>query len=362
MNKLLFITNGHGEDLVAAEIIKRLPATIHVGIFPLVGEGSAFENLHRVEILGGRKSLPGGGFSLRNLWYLIKDLSAGLIFNVINNMSDLKKLRGMIDLTVAVGDVVPVIGALTVKAPFIFVGVNKSDYYKWFGFRYTPWEKWLLKRYAKKIYVRDQITMENLNKGGIPADYVGNPLMDCIGVASRPLPTVSQEASRTITIGFLPGTREDAKLNVDDFEKVVEELTTLKDPDTNFNFLIATVLRDIPEYFERKVFADVLKESDLIIGLSGTGNEQAAGSGKPVVSFYGRGSQYNKKFAEAQKQLLGNSLALVRKADPLYVAVEAWCLLHNPQVLKQMGETGKQRMGSGGAADRITAFILHQAL
>jgi len=360
MDRILFITNGHGEDLVAAEIIKRLPATIHASVFPLVGEGKAFEDLHRVEILGLRKSLPSGGFSLRNLWYLIKDLSAGLIFNTINNLSDLKKLRGKIDLTVAVGDIVPIIGALTVKAPFIFVGVNKSDYYKWFGSRYTPWEKWLLKEYAKKIYVRDQVTAEHLNRESVPAEYAGNPIMDCIGVASRPSPVASQEASRTITIGFLPGTRKDAKLNVEDFEKVVEELTTLKDPDTKFNLLIATTLPDIPEYMERKAFADVLKESDLIIGLSGTGNEQAAGSGKPVVSFYGRGSQYNKKFAEAQKQLLGDSLALVIKPDPLYVAAEAWCLLHNPQVLKHMGEIGRERMGKSGAAVKIAKFITDQ--
>jgi ADP-heptose:LPS heptosyltransferase len=160
------------------------------------------------------------------------------------------------------------------------------------------------------------------------------------------------------TIGFLPGTRSDAKLNLDDFEKVAEELINLKDPDTEFGFLVATALPNVPEFMKRKSFSEVLAEADLIVGLSGTGNEQAAGSGIPIVSFYGRGSQYNKKFALAQKQLLGESLGLVKKNDPRTVAAAVWQLLKNPDKMKEMGKAGKERMGQPGAADKIAGFIL----
>jgi uncharacterized protein (TIGR03492 family) len=108
---------------------------------------------------------------------------------------------------------------------------------------------------------------------------------------------------------------------------------------------------------ENKPFSEVLAQSDLIIGLSGTGNEQAAGSGIPVVSFYGRGSQYNQRFADAQKQLLGDALSLVRDPDPLSVAAEVWNLLRHPDRMAYMGKTGKERMGEPGAVEKIAGYI-----
>ncbi len=105
-------------------------------------------------------------------------------------------------------------------------------------------------------------------------------------------------------------------------------------------------------------FANVLHLSDVIIGKSGTGNEQAAGSGIPVVSFYGRGSQYNKRFAKAQKQLLGKALSLVQHNDPICVAAEVWQLFRNPDRIKYMGEVGQERMGDAGAVDKIAKHIL----
>ncbi|MGB9613154.1 MAG: hypothetical protein ACPL4K_03140, partial [Candidatus Margulisiibacteriota bacterium] len=198
MKKILFLSNGRGEDLVADQIIKHLPKN--------------FEAL-KISLVDDR--LPSGGFAFRNFKFLLKDIQAGLMVKIIENIVQILKLRGKVNLTVAIGDLVPIIGALMVKVPFIFVGVNKSDYYRWFGFRYTPWEKWLLKNFAKKIFVRDQFTADNLNRSGIPAEYVGNPLMDCF----EKIPISKPQTPNLITFGFLPGTREDAKLNLKAFEK-----------------------------------------------------------------------------------------------------------------------------------------------
>ena len=60
MKKLLFITNGHGEALVADRLTEHLPADFNITRLSLANE-----------------SLPSGGFSLRNLRYLAKDISAG---------------------------------------------------------------------------------------------------------------------------------------------------------------------------------------------------------------------------------------------------------------------------------------------
>lgn len=367
MKKILFITNGYGEDLVAAEIIKKLSGKADISVLPVVGEGKIFEPL-KVKILGPRKKLPSGGFSLRNPLFLAQDIYAGLIGNTLEQIRILRELQENFELAVVIGDIVPILGALMVKAPFIFVGVNKSSYYQRFGYNYTPWEKLLLQRYALKVFVRDEITERELKSHGIKvlsAEYIGNPLMDCISENIR-IPDYQREKIRRsedqknrnlIVIGFLPGTREDAKLNLEDFEKVTEEIIKMKDLDAELKFVTATNLKDIPEYMENKPFAEVLAESDLIIGLSGTGNEQAAGFGVPVISFYGRGAQYNERFAEAQKQLLGDALSLVRDRDPISVAAEVWYLLRNRTKMKQMSKIGKERMGSPGAIGKIVEYI-----
>ena len=129
MKKLLFITNGHGEALVADRLTEHLPADFNITRLSLANE-----------------SLPSGGFSLRNLRYLAKDISAGLVGNTLKHYKILKELSGKIDLTIAIGDIIPVIGALVVKSPFVFVGVNKSSYYKSFGSSYLFWEKILLQK------------------------------------------------------------------------------------------------------------------------------------------------------------------------------------------------------------------------
>src|SRR3989339_1968001 len=359
MKKILFITNGHGEDQTAAKIIEKLPTDIDVSVMPMVGDGAvvgAFrEPSQPINLLGPRKSLPSGGFSARNLLALPKDIISGLLGLLYLQIKTLKKLRGQFDLVVAIGDIVPIFAALITKIPFIFVGVNKSDYYKTFGYNYTPWEKWLLKKYAKIVFARDAHTSNSLKKDGINAVYKGNPLMDGIGSYE-----IIEKKDGEKIIGFLPGTRkEDIPKNIEDFGKIAEELLKI---DKNFRFLIAdncegtrliASLRGAP-------FETVIYNSDIIIGLSGTGNEQAAGIGKPVVSFVGRGAQYNKKFANAQKELLGDALSLIVGTNcntPLQIANEIITILHDPARYNYMSETGKNRMGKSGATKKIAEDI-----
>jgi hypothetical protein len=364
MKNILFITNGHGEDLAAAEIIKRLDGKAEMTVLPLVGEGRSFDNLP-VKTLGPRKKLPSGGFSLRNPLYLARDIYAGLIGSTMKELSLLKNLQDKFDLAVAIGDIVPIIAAMKAKLPFVFVGVNKSDHYKWFGYHYTPWEKSLLRGKALKVFVRDRITEHNLKNRGIKvrnAEYAGNLLMDPIA----PLPA-HKDTGKGFTIGLLPGTREDAHLNLEDLARVAAELKKTANHHDGIRFITATALAlnhfgsgldNLPPLLQKKSFMELLAEADLVIGLSGTGNEQAAGCGIPLVSFYGRGSQYNKKFAQAQKQLLGGALSLVRDNDPICVAAEVWELLRRSDKMKEMARAGKERRGEPGAADRIAAFIL----
>jgi hypothetical protein len=347
MKKLLILSNGHGEDLVAAEIAKKLPKEIEIEIFPLVGDGKAFKNLP-IKLIGPLKSFPSGGFSARNIFALPKDLFSGYFQNLNEQYSILKKIKGNYDLSIGIGDLIPLLSAIIVGCPFIFIGVNKTDYYHSFGYSYTPWEKWLLKK-SKLTFTRDKLTASNLESAGIKALYAGNPLMDCIG--KIPQPPVETDK---LVIGFLPGSREmDIPLNIQDFSLIAQELMKF---DKHFEFLIATDV-EVPSGFIKTPFAEVLARSDVMVGLSGTGNEQAAGIGKPVVAFPGRGSQYTSRFAKAQKQLLSEALCLTKR-NPVKVAEEVWSILNDHGRYEYMSHVGQERMGKPGAIDKIVQYVL----
>ncbi len=350
MKRILIISNGHGEDLVGAQLIRKLPEGLTIDVFPLVGTGKYYDGLP-VGTIGPSKNFPSGGFSARNLFTLPSDIKAGYINHLNEQWHVLKDARGKYDLVIAIGDLIPLAATATIKTPFIFIGVNKSKYYHSFGYYYTAWEKWMLKK-AEAVFTRDPLTAQDLQNSKIKALYFGNPLMDCIGYAAEPAPVKEDK----LVIGFLPGTREeDIFYNIQDFYLVSRELKKL---DRHFEFLIATGAGTLDD-FTKTGFADVLEQADVIVGLSGTGNEQAAGRGKPVVAFPGRGSQYTRRFALAQKQLLGEALCLTER-KPEKVAEAVWSILNDHIRYEYMSHTGKERMGEPGAIEKIAKYIMEK--
>jgi uncharacterized protein (TIGR03492 family) len=57
--------------------------------------------------------------------------------------------------------------------------------------------------------------------------------------------------------------------------------------------------------------ADILQQSSLVIGMTGTAVEQAVGLGKPVNAVPGNGPAFTYRFAEAQNRLLGDSVQAI---------------------------------------------------
>lgn len=370
MKKILFITNGHGEDLVAARIIKELPKNmIAIDVMPVVGRGEVFKGLD-VKVIGPKNLLPGGGFGLRNYGYLLKDIFAGLIKNTYSQIKTLMNNKFEYSLVVGVGDAVPIVYSILTGCKFIIIGVNKSEYYRKLAFNYIWAEKAILKKHCLLLLSRDEHTASSLRSFGINAEYVGNPMMDLVkkGTGDKPcLPAGRGKGIRKDkTIGFLPGTREDAYKNIEDFFKVAWQIRRL---DKNIKFILS-----LPPTLDKKRydlinkpfdipisrdFYSVLNRSNIIIGLSGTGNEQAAGLGLPVIAFPGRGAQFNSRFAHGQKELLGNSLLLLPRRSEL-IAKEALALMHNKKRVATMGKAGKKRMGKPGASRAIAKIIIKE--
>lgn len=360
MKKILFITNGHGEDIVAAQIIKKL-INNHIGIqvLPVVGNGSIYKNLP-ARVIGPTKVLPSGGFGLRNYSYLIRDIFSGLIGRTIDQAGTLRDNRYDYALVIGIGDIVPIIYSMVTKCPFIFIGVNKSAYYRKLAFNYTKLEKFLLRKYCRLTLARDMRTAKALKYAGINAKYVGNPMMDAVSAIRR---SGDRGIGKSKTIGFLPGTREDAYKNIEDFSNIA---AIIKQIDKKIRFVLSfpdnldkKKLLKIKSQVKMKISADfnkVLKTSRIIIGSSGTGNEQAAGLGIPVIAFPGRGAQFNSRFAAGQKELLGNALMLL-PGDPEAIARQAVSLMKNKKRISAMAKAGKIRMGRPGASKRIAQII-----
>jgi uncharacterized protein (TIGR03492 family) len=110
-------------------------------------------------------------------------------------------------------------------------------------------------------------------------------------------------------------------------------------------------------FVSQSLFGDIINESVALIGTSGTGNEQAAGLGKPVFGYWGRGPQITKKFMKAQKKLLGPSLIL-SPPEPELIARRIMNLLEDGARLAALAKNGKERMEGRGSIDCIVKEIL----
>jgi uncharacterized protein (TIGR03492 family) len=390
---ILFTSNGHGEDAIAAAILDNLMslnafqnAGFDVMAMPLVGHGKAYEKLG-VDMVGPLQLLPTDGFARQSFNNLNRDIKAGMMNLIYRQASTLKSLRGQVSLPICVGDIMPLtMVGWFLKMPSILVATAKSDYYVDGKRHHYGIEVLLMKRYAKIVYARDKLTADSLLASGVNAKYVGNVMMDCLDVSDNPIPI---DSGKTV-IGILPGSRDDAYDNFERIVKVLYCLTKQSGNQTKFVILVAVagnldvskleqcvvnqglmnrhldyqecgceliMVSDLGDLrFYKGRFGDIISASDIVIGLSGTGNEQAVGMGKPVVTFPGGGTQFTKKFAQDQVKLLGQSVSLV-DYDPDNVAKEVLSILNDPRKRAVMAHIGRERMGVSGAARKIAEDI-----
>ncbi len=233
--RLLCISNGHGEDVIALRILvplRQINPNLEIAALPISGDGSAYRSAN-LPIIGPTQTLPSGGFLNRDPKQLARDLQKGLVSLTRSQLSALKAWAaastGDRDTVLAVGDIVPLLFAYLSGLPYSFVGTAKSEYWLrdergklpaktllqrlegWSGSVYLPWERWLMSRdRAQTIFVRDALTAQHLQKLGISAQYAGNPMMDSLAPTGQLSGLLKALHRRLLAPNYTPSSQEDS--------------------------------------------------------------------------------------------------------------------------------------------------------
>ncbi|WP_013323711.1 lipid-A-disaccharide synthase-related protein [Gloeothece verrucosa] len=406
--KLLILSNGHGEDVIAVRIIEQLqhyPKISQIAALPLVGEGHAYQN-RKVSLIGPVQQMPSGGFIYMDRRQLWGDLKEGLLKLTQQQYQLVRQWAAQGGKILAVGDILPLLLAWISGADYAFVGTAKSEYYwqdeygwlpqtpwiyRWSGSYYFPWERFLMSRpRCKAVFPRDSLTAKILQQWSIPAFDFGNPMMDDLEVE---IDTVSKvkPLSNQLTILLLPGSRNpEAQRNWQTIiAAVAEVIKTFRNRELIFLAALAPALpfepfQDYlikegwqiqpPDIFKldpqgltftygsarlrlcQNAYKQYLNQAQIAIAMAGTATEQFIGLGKPAITISGQGPQFTSTFAEAQTRLLGISVTLVQQ--PAQVACAIQSLLQDPDRWQAMIENGRRRMGLPGAAKRIAQCLM----
>jgi uncharacterized protein (TIGR03492 family) len=383
VQRVLFVSNGHGEAAVAQRLALdvRALATGNVALdhLPLVGAGADSEAL---ALVGPRRAMPSGGLvAMGNVRALARDFRAGLAGLVAAQAGFLRREGRRYQTVVAVGDVYALVLALFTGLPAIYVGTAKSVYVAPYG----PGERVVLRR-ATRIFVRDVPTAAELLRRGVPAEAPGNTIVDLLdGERGPDAPSAGSAVPAGNWLALLPGSREPAYTDGVRLARLVNALGERRPADANALFSIASTLD--PARFAGALAADgwqvepqadafearrgaarlvgwrgplgpLLRASRLAIGQAGTANEQAAAYGLPVVALAAEdAARADGWYRMRQRRLLGDALMLA-PADPAAAAGEVAALLGDPARQAVMAAAGRQRMGPPGGSRAIAGAIL----
>jgi uncharacterized protein (TIGR03492 family) len=407
--KLLFISNGHGEDAIGgrlAQEFRRLAPNLELAAVPIVGRGMPYERAG-IPVLGPRWELPSGGFTFTSLDLLLGDWRDGMYQKTHEQHWAVRNANA--DAVLVVGDVY----ALWVTFSFAFKNRSANNGQKPRVFQVQPLvsrsyqdnmtaqdrleranrvtvdsftapDRWYMKR-VEKIWARDTRTSEWLHELGLPqADFAGNVMMDLLEPECDLQAVLDANGSDRPVLALLPGTRDDYReslprmlevvaqlpkhqLEVQAFAAFPGDLNRLELPhgwtwtepsplERQVSAERTAVHGQIRVPILRNAFAALLHASGVAVGTAGTANEQAVGLGKPTVAFPTNGPQFTGSFARAQKRLLGDGLILVaNEVDQIMNGVRQALTPEAREVAKQ---AGLERMGTPGGANKIVLEIL----
>ena len=398
---LLIISNGHGEDIIALEIIKKLlkkKEFMNIEVMPLVGDGYVFDTLKvkNFKKIGFLKVLPSGGFSNQSLKAFFQDFLAGMLVNVIKNFLVLRGKSKNYCKILAIGDLLPLFFAWSSQSEFIFIGTPKSDYtwnsgpgwsfsdfyHKLKGSEWDPWEIYIMRSSkCKAVIMRDDLTAQNLIKKKIDAIYLGNPMMDFVEEKNKYISNIIIFHRIILLIG---SRFPEAFNNLDAFLSCINKIDISQELCILLPLSLNAKISEIENFLKSHSFLRNKKQfligensvwkknnkyillgkgtfnswacmADLGLSNAGTATEQIAGLGIPSLSFPGKGPQFNRSFAIRQSRMLGGSVLICKNQEILIKNLNH--LLESKKTRMVQSKQGIERMGKKGASERIVNFI-----
>jgi len=375
----------------------------NIEVMPLVGDGKIFDNFlsQKVTKIGFQKILPSGGFSNQSFIGLLNDLKEGMLIYLFKNWIEIiKKTKDY--KVLAIGDLLPLFYAWSTKCDFGFIGTPKSDYtwtsgpgksfsdyyHKLKGSEWDPWEMHLMQSdLCKFVIVRDEITSKNLNIKKIDAQFLGNPMMDCLKDKSIENTFIdnnnySNYSKVILLIGsrfpeaysnlnvFLSYLKDfffskrflifiplSSNSNIVEIEKQIINNQFVRDYTSSFLFGQQAVWskNNMTLLLGKNKFNSWAHIAEVGLANAGTATEQICGLGIPTLSVPGRGPQFTKSFAKRQQRLLGGCVSLCESKEIFHEKLIY--LLGNKKFRIFQGQIGKERMGVPGASKRIADFI-----
>jgi uncharacterized protein (TIGR03492 family) len=409
LKAVLLLSNGHGEDLSAASLGCALrDRGIAVEALPLVGRGQAYHQVG-IPVIGPTRDFSTGGLGYTSLKARLTDLREGQFTYVLQLLVRLWRQRRSIRLVIAVGDLVPLLGAWLSGREHVIYLVAYSSHYE--GRLRLPWPcGWLLRRpRLKAIWSRDQLTADDLTSQlSRPVRFLGNPFLDPLLQAMAPEPGArpTAEGEPRLTVAVLPGSRVPEALG--NLGLLLEVLGRLprgaRRPEPRLRAALvgalqpeaiaavagplgwrleqpppgaapeaggSTLVRDGRRLdLHWGAFAAVLADSDLVLAMSGTASEQAVALARPVLQLAGPGPQFTAGFAEAQRRLLGPGVICAPGpvGDPATLTATAERLaamldrLADPQAgplwRRELEAIAAERLGDAGGSSRMAAAIM----
>lgn len=372
---MLLVSNGFGEtailESIAQAIVLKEPSAVLAHV-PLVGRLAPKPWL---PVVGPQAQMPSGGLvTYWNFGNILRDVRAGLLGLTIRQFAFLARQGRSYDAVLAVGDIFCLAACLLfVRLPTIFVATAKSEYVA----PHSPFESAIAKR-ARLTFARDAATASALARHGVHAAYAGNVMMDAVADSRLELPV----DAGAIRAAVLPGSRADAPANAAAAARRLRRIAELAGNRVQAFFALAPAVSDA-KIFEavsgegvplgltgaadgviargndgrldvmltRGALGAALRAADIVLGQAGTGNEQAAGLGKPVIAAAspGESPQSVGWYRMRQQKLLGDALLVVPSDDETF-AREVVGLLADRSRMTAMGNVGRERMGGPGAS------------
>ena len=414
LNRLLVLSNGHGEDLIAQRILQALRSRrpdVEIRVLPLVGLGEVFaavEAAGQLQRIGPQLRLPSGGFSNQSLRGLVRDLAAGLPLLSWRQWQLVRRWARRGDPLLAVGDLLPLLLAWSGGGRFGFIGTPKSDYtwasagppnwgatpladsyHRCKGSEWDWWE-WALmgSRRCRLVAVRDRLTARGLRRHGVAALAPGNPMLD--GFPQAPLPAWLASQRRLI---LLAGSRLPEALG--NARRLLECLA-LWQPNQPATALLASGSTPTAQAWQvllaQAGFTPVAPAAEVAatgataswrlgrltvllgqhsftrwaswveLGLAtaGTATEQLVGLGVPALSLPGPGPQFKAGFARRQSRLLGG--AVQPCSSPQQLVDRLRQLLADPSERARLAAIGRRRMGPSGGSAQLAALVEQRLL